>query len=144
MSTTNKPNTWYWIIAVIALLWNLMGVSRYLMQAYNVESFRDQFNADQLALIDGTPAWATAVFAIAVFSGLLGAILLLMKRRLAVPLLGLSLICVLVQMIYSWVGTNVLNLFGTVDAIVLPIMVIVISIFLYYYSKGAKQKNWLG
>jgi len=32
----------------------------------------------------------------------------------------------------------------TVDAIVLPIMVIVISIFLYYYSKGAKQKNWLG
>ena len=143
MSTTNKPNTWYWIIAVIALIWNLMGVSRYLMQAYNVESFRAQFNTEQMAMIDGTPAWATAVFAIAVFSGLLAAVLLLLKRRLAVPLFALSLLCVLIQTIYTWVGTNAIEIFEKVDAIVVPLVVVVASIFLYFYSKGAKQKNWL-
>ena len=143
MSTTNKPNTWYWIIAVIALIWNLMGVSRYLMQAYNVESFRAQFNTEQMAMIDGTPSWATAVFAIAVFSGLLAAILLLLKKRLAVPLFALSLLCVLIQTIYTWVGTNAIEIFEKVDAIVMPLIVVVASIFLYFYSKGAKQKNWL-
>ncbi len=143
MSTTNKPNTWYWIIAVIALIWNLMGVSRYLMQAYNVESFRAQFNTEQMAMVDGTPAWATAVFAIAVFSGLLAAILLLLKKRLAVPLFALSLLCVLIQTIYTWVGTNAIEIFEKVDAIVMPLIVVVASIFLYFYSKGAKQKNWL-
>jgi uncharacterized membrane protein len=143
MTTTNKPNTWYWIIAVIALLWNAMGVFRYLIQAYNVEGFREQFTADQLALIDSTPAWVTAVFAIAVFTGLLGAILLLLRRKLAVSMFGVSLICVLIQMINSWLGTDALDQFGKVDAIVMPIIVIIISIFMYYYSKGAKQKHWL-
>ncbi|MEM7187063.1 MAG: hypothetical protein AAF466_10425 [Bacteroidota bacterium] len=143
MTTTNKPNTWYWIIAVIALLWNAMGVSRYLMQAYDAESFRAEFNAEQLALIDGTPAWASAIFALAVFTGLIGSLMLLLRRRLAVPLLGISLLCVLIQMIYAWLGTDTLEHFDTVNAVVMPIIVIVIAIFLFYYSKGAKQKNWL-
>ena len=90
MTTTNKPNKWFWIIAVLALLWNLMGVSRYLMEAYNAESFRTQFNADQLAIMDGSPAWITAVFAIAVFSGLLACFTLLMKRKFAITLFGIS------------------------------------------------------
>jgi len=143
MTTTNKPNLWFWIIAIVALLWNAMGVSRYLMQAYQVESFRANFNADQLALIDSTPAWLTAVFAIAVFSGLLGCIFLLLRRKLAIPLFALSLVCVLIQMIYTWFTTTTIEVFGKVDGIVMPIIVIIIAIFLYYYSKGAKQRGWL-
>jgi hypothetical protein len=143
MTTTNKPNKWFWIIAVIALLWNLMGVSRYLMEAYNAESFRTQFNADQLAIMDGSPAWITAVFAIAVFSGLLACFTLLMKRKFAITLFGISLLAVLIQMIAVWVTTNIIEVFGTLDGVVMPMIVIIISIFLYYYSKGAGQKGWL-
>jgi len=143
MTTTNKPNLWFWIIAILALLWNLMGVSRYLMEAYNVETFRAEFNADQLAIIDGSPAWLTAVFAIAVFSGLLACLLLLLRRKFAVTLFGISLLCVLIQMISVWVTTNTIEVFGTIDGVVMPMFVIIISIFLYYYSKGASQKGWL-
>ena len=143
MTTPNKPNKWFWIIAVLALLWNLMGVSRYLMEAYNVESFRTQFNEDQLALMDGSPSWLTAVFAIAVFSGLIACVALLLKRKLAIILFGISLLFVLIQMISVWVTTNTIEVFGTVDGVVMPMIVIIISIFLYYYSKGASQKGWL-
>jgi hypothetical protein len=143
MTTPNKPNKWFWIIAVLALLWNLMGVSRYLMEAYNVESFRTQFNEDQLALMDGSPSWLTAVFAIAVFSGLIACVALLLKRKLAIILFGISLLFVLIQMISVWVTTNAIEVFGTVDGVVMPMIVIIISIFLYYYSKGASQKGWL-
>ena len=143
MTTTNKPNKWFWIIGIIALLWNLMGVSRYIMEAYNVESFRSQFNEAQLALMDGSPAWLTGVFAIAVFSGLLACFVFLMKRKLAVLLFGVSLLFVLIQMIAVWTTTNSIEVFGTLDAVVMPMFVIIISIFLYYYSKGAAQKGWL-
>jgi len=143
MTTTNKPNKWFWIIAILALLWNLIGVSRYLMEAYNLETFRAKFNADQLAIMDGSPAWLTAVFAIAVFSGLLACLLLLLKRKFAVTLFGISLLFVLIQMISGWVTTNIIEVFGTLDGVVMPMIVIIISIFLYYYSKGASQKGWL-
>ena len=143
MTTTNKPNKWFWIIAILALLWNLMGVTRYLMEAYNVESFRAKFNEDQLSLMDGSPAWLTAVFAIAVFSGLLACVTLLMKRKLAIILFGISLLFVLIQMISVWVTTDTIEVFGTLDGVVMPMIVIIISIFLYYYSKGASQKGWL-
>ena len=143
MTTNNKPNIWFWIIAVVALIWNAMGVMRYLMQAYDTESFRAQFNAEQLALIDSTPAWGTGVFAIAVFGGLLGCLLLLLRKKLAVILLGLSLLAVLVQMIYAWLATDSIEIFGKVDGIIMPMIVIVIAIFLYFYSKGATQKGWL-
>lgn len=143
MTTTNKPNKWFWIIAILALLWNLIGVSRYLMEAYKVEAIRVNLNADQLAIMDGNPAWLTAVFAIAVFSGLLACLLLLLKRKFAVTLFGISLLCVLIQMISSWVTTNIIEVFGTLEGVVMPMIVIIISIFLYYYSKGASQKGWL-
>jgi hypothetical protein len=143
MTTNNKPNIWFWIIAVVAFVWNAMGVMRYLMQAYNTESFRAEYTEIQLAAIDGNPAWLTGVFATAVFSGLLGCILLLIRKKLAVVLFGLSLLAVLVQMIYLWLATDVIEVFGKVDGVVMPLMVIVIAIFLYFYSKGATQKGWL-
>ena len=141
MTTSNKPGAAFWIISIIALLWNIMGVSRYLMQAYKTESFRAEFTETQLALIDSTPAWLTGVFAIAVFAGLLGCLLLLLRKKLATPLFAISLLAVLVQMGYSWFGTNTIELFGTVNGIVMPLIVIVIALFLYMYSKKAAKKG---
>lgn len=143
MTTTNKPNIWFWIIGIIALLWNIMGVLRYLAQAYDTESFRAQFNVDQLAAIDSNPAWLTGVFAIAVFAGLLACLLYLLRKKFAVLLFGISLLAVLIQMIYFWLATDSIEIFGKVNGIVMPLIVIVIAIFLYFYSKGAGQKGWL-
>ncbi len=143
MTTTNKPNIWFWIIGIIALLWNIMGVLRYLAQAYDTESFRAQFNVEQLAAIDNNPAWLTGVFAIAVFAGLLACLLYLLRKKFAVLLFGISLLAVLIQMIYFWLATDSIELFGKVNGIVMPLIVIIIAIFLYFYSKGAAQKGWL-
>ena len=143
MTEANKPNTAFWIVGVIALIWNGMGVMSYLGSVYMTEEIRAAYTAEQLAVMDSAPAWLTGVYALAVFLGLLGALLLLLKRKLAVPVFGISLLMVLVQMIYSWVATDSIAAFGTVQGIVMPLLVIVIAIFLYYYSKGAAGKGWL-
>ena len=86
--STTKPPVWFWIISVVALLWNGMGVNAYLQQAYMTEGFKAQYNAEQLEAIANTPAWVTAAFAIAVFAGFLGCVGLLLRKKM-----GQTFIC---------------------------------------------------
>ncbi len=81
--TTTKPPVWFWIISILALIWNSMGVNQYLQQAYNTEAFKSMVSTEELEMISQLPTWYTAVFAIAVFAGALGCILLLLRKKLA-------------------------------------------------------------
>jgi len=143
MTESKKPSVVYWIIGVVALLWNALGVNAYLQQAYRTEGFLAAYDEAQLALMDSTPAWVTALFAIAVFSGAIGALLLLLKKKLAVPLLLISFVAAFVQMCYSFFATNSAELFGTFQGIVMPILIIIFGAFLVWYSKDARAKGIL-
>lgn len=143
MTEANKPNTGFWIIGVVALIWNVLGVMGYLGTVYMTEDIRAQYTAEQLALMDNAPAWLTGVYALAVFSGLLGCILLLIRKKWAIPVFGITLLMVLIQMLYSWLATDSIAAFGTFQGIVMPLLIIAIAIFLYFYSKGAAGKGWL-
>ena len=140
--TTNKPNTGFWIIAVLALLWNLMGVFQYLASTLMADAMSEAVPEDQMALMNALPSWYYYVFAIAVFAGAIGCLFLLIRKKLAVPILGISLIAVLVQMGYWLLATDVMEVVG-MSAVIMPLVVIIVSIFLYFYSKGAAQKGWL-
>ena len=144
MTTSNKPNTGFWIIAVIALLWNIMGVLAYLGQTLLMtDELKAALPTEQIELINSSPSWLNIVFAIGVFSGVLACIMLLIRRKLAVPLFGISLLMVLIQNFYGWFATNAAEVYGSLQGYIMPLIVIIISIFLYFYSKGAAQKGWL-
>ena len=55
----------FWVIAVVAFVWNAMGVMNYLMQM-STDSL-STFAESHRAIIEGRPAWATGGFAIGVF-----------------------------------------------------------------------------
>ena len=116
-SSNTKPPIWFWIIAVVALFWNAMGVMQYLGQAYNTESFRSQYTAEQLDIISNTPAWATAAFAIAVFAGVLGSLFLLLKKRFAYTLFLLSILGIIVQLYHNLFVLNSVDIYGPAAAI---------------------------
>lgn len=144
MNVHAKPNTSYWIIAIFALLWNLMGVSAYLGQTFLMtDEMKAALPTEQIELINASPSWLNIIFAIGVFTGLLGCIMLLIRKKLAIPFFALSLLTVLIQNIYGWTMTNAAEVYGSMQGYLLPLTVIIISIFLYYYSKGAAQKGWL-
>ena len=133
--TTTKPPVWFWIISVLALIWNGMGVKQYLQQAYNTEAFKSMVSAEELEMISQLPTWYTAVFAIAVFAGALGCILLLLRKKLAYFVLLLSLISVLFQMGYITFSMDMAN-------IMTPFIVIA-AVLLVLFSKHSKKKNWI-
>jgi hypothetical protein len=142
MTNTNKPGIAFWIISVIALIWNLMGVNAYLMQAFRVESALEEMTPEQLALLDTTPAWVTALFAIAVFAGALGCIALLMRKKMAVLLLTVSFFAATVQQL-RWLFSDGRELFDQFQGTIMPIMIIVVCAFLVWYAKSQKAKGVL-
>ena len=139
MSNTTKPNSVFWIIGVLALVWNILGVLAYLAQAYMTdETLALMPQADQ-DFHNNLPAWVTAAYAIAVFSGLLGSIALLMRKKFAVYLFTLSLLGVLAQQTYVFFLQDYVVIGGA--AMIGPIVIIVICFFLIWFSKAQKQNG---
>jgi len=133
--TTTKPPVWFWIISILALIWNSMGVNQYLQQAYNTEAFKSMVSTEELEMISQLPTWYTAVFAIAVFAGALGCILLLLRKKLAYFVLLLSLISVLFQMGYITFSMDMANLMTP--------FIVIAAVLLVLFSKHSKKKNWI-
>ncbi len=135
-TSTNKAPIWFWIVSIIALVWNGMGVNQYLQQAYNTESYRDMYSAEQLEIAANMPAWVTAAFAIAVFAGALAAIGLLLRKSWSVKLWLLSLLAVIVQMSYILIN-------GYASSIVMTIMIIVFAFFFVWFARKSEANGWL-
>lgn len=138
----NKPGTTFWIISVLALIWNLLGVMNFIGQTFMSDEALAALPPEQQELFQSVPSWMTVVFAVAVLTGTLGSLGLLLRKAWAVPLLLVSLIAVILQMGYSLFLTNMVEVMGT-PAVVTSTMVIIFAIFLYFYSKKCRDKGWL-
>jgi len=139
---SNKPNGLFWAIGVISLVWNLLGVSAYLMQAYKTESFTAMYSPEQLEIINNMPAWATAAFGLAVFGGSLGSLLLLLRKKLASTIFTLSLLGILTQFVYNFFVANSMEVYGP-GAVIMPLLTIALGVFLVVFSKNCTKKGWM-
>ena len=96
----------------------------------------------QIAHITNTPAWAHAGYAIAVNAGVLGAILLLLRKTWAIPMFYISLAGALVQDLDAFVMRDAMEAWGS-TAVAVPLTVILVCVFEIWYSRSAKGKGWL-
>ena len=136
--TITKVHWSFWAISIFMLLWNALGCMNFFVQMNPdmVSSYRDS----EQAIIQARPLWATIGFAVAVFGGALGCILLLLRRSAAIYLFIASLIGVSIAIIHSLtVGVG----FGMVEIIGIIVMPLAVALFLVWYSKYTKHKGWL-
>ena len=141
-NSSNKPKASFWIIVIIAFIWNLMGVFAYIAQAYMSDKDLAALPENQRALYENVPAWVTAAFAISVFGGALGCILLLLKKKMATTVFVISFVAILAQMTYNFFMSKAVEVYGP-GGMIMPIMVIIIGYFLIYYSKRAANYGWI-
>src|SRR5438105_14516903 len=97
---------WFRVLALLGVIWNCLGVYSYLRSVGMLGDQLAGMDATHLALARSIPAWVTGTFAVAVFAGLLGTLLLAAGKRLASPVLLLSLIAVIVQSGWVVLGSN--------------------------------------
>ena len=136
------PTRGFWIISVLALLWNLMGIATYLMTVTMSEEALAALPEAERALYTSTPAWVTSAYAIAVFGGTLASVALLMRKAWAVPLFLVSLVAILLQMGHALFGTALIEVQGAAAA-VLPLLILVIAAYLAWFSRSAHRRGWI-
>lgn len=140
--TNSKPPAWFWIVAVIAVVWNVLGVGAYIADVTMSEEALMSLSEAERDLRAATPSWVTGAFAIAVFAGLAAAVTLLLKNKIAVALFGVSLAAVLVQMGYTFLGTDAAAVLGAA-AMVFPGIIIVLGALFLWFSLASKRRGWL-
>ena len=131
-----KPPFWFWVLSIVALFWNLMGVDQYIGQAYQTDRWKASMTSEQIELASTLPTWLTAAFAIAVFTAAIGSLGLLLRKKWAYPLLVISLIAVIIQMGYFLIN-------GHTDHIGMTISIIAFAVILVWFSKKALAKHWI-
>lgn len=132
----------FWVVGILALIWNLIGVAMFWMQVNMGPEQLAAMTEQQRDVYNGTPMWLNVAFAVAVFGGVLGAIGLLMKKRWAVTMFFVSLLALLVQMIGAYVATPAWAAYGAAG-LIMPVLLILIAIFFWRYSQKCTERGWL-
>ena len=123
----------FWIVAGLLLVWALIGDAAYLAQV--TADLGELAKTDPAAAraFSEMPEWAWSAYAIAVWVGTLGAIALLLRRRIAVPLYAVSLAAVLVQFGWSLFGSDIIAAKGA-SAAAFPLFIIAVAAFSLWFA----------
>ena len=132
-----------WVIGIIALLWNSIGAFDYLMTQTKNAAYMSGFPPEQLAFFFGLPVWVVAAWAIAVWGGVLGSVLLLMRRRIAVPVFLVSLVGLVVTTFQNWVLSNASEIFPDTFSRVFSVVIFVIAVGLFFYARAMDKRGVL-
>jgi hypothetical protein len=138
-----RPDTAFWIIGIVALIWYLIGLFFYYTGVTATpELLAQSMTPEQVAIFTATPAWVTSANAIAVVAGVLACILLLLRKKLAVPLFVISLLAAVVQDIYVFFLSDSLAAFG-IQPVIIQGLVIIIGAFMLVYSRNKRAQGIL-
>lgn len=139
----NKPTTLFWVIAILALLWNLMGITAFLMDTFAQEMMLEGYTQAQIDVAMAAPFWTKIAYGVATITGLLGAFMLLARKAWAVPLFLISLIASVFHSGYIIFGMDGMDTFGAFEGLILPLIIIVLDVFFWQYAKRSRAKNWI-
>jgi len=123
-------------VAVGGLIWSLVGVAMWVMQVTMSPDTLAAMPHAQRAVYAATPAWINGVFGLAVSTGVLGCIGLLMRRGWAASVLLVSLMAVLVQRVGAYLTTPAWDASGA-GGLVLPALLILFAFGLWRYAVRA-------
>lgn len=128
----------FWFIGAITLIWNLLGAINFVVQM-NPDSITAYRETEQ-AIIIGRPIWATLGFALAVFGGTLGSLLLLLRKSASYYFFLVSLMGTVVAQFH----TLRLDIdFGPGEVLGIVILPIILAGFLVWYSKRSQSMRWI-
>ena len=138
-----KRPAWFWVVAVLALLWNVFGLAMFYLQYTMSPEQLAQLPEAQRGLQEGFPDWLWALYAVAVGAGTLGSILLLMGKRLALPVFWVSLVAVVVQFGYCLFPGRMLEVLGPAQSLPMPVLVTVVALLLGWFARRSIARGWI-
>ena len=141
MKASNTP-VWFWIVATLAMLWNLAGLAAFAMHLMITPEQIAQLPEAHQRLYTEAPEWLNVAFGMAVVGGALASLMLLLRNLFAPVLFSLSLVGVLAQQSYQFLMSDTFEVLGK-DAMIMPLVVLTLAIFLLWFSLSCKNRGLL-
>ena len=127
-STTPAP--WHmWIVGGLFLINNGLGATNYILTVIRYEPHLAQFPPEALAYFTNAPQWMYAMWGVSTIGGLISAVLLLLRRRLALHVGVFAWICSLIAVIYGMVNPAP----GASNVLSAAIIFIALLVLVYMY-----------
>jgi hypothetical protein len=137
---TPRPiGRWYMAAAIASVLFMIVGCAGYVL---DVTAAPESIPVDQRVIYEARPAWQIAAYAIAVWVGLGGAVMLLLRRKLAEPLLLVSLIAAVFTFLPYVTVPAIRDNISTSD-IGAAIVVLAITWTIFWFARHSRQRGWL-
>lgn len=130
---------WYMPAAVASMLFMAFGCIMYLI---HVLADPAAMPLDQRAAYEAEPMWVTAAYAIAVWVGLAGTVLLVMRKTLAEMLLMASLAAVLVWLAGLLLVTDLRENMSANDLLV-ALVVTALTWTIFWFARHSRMRGWL-
>jgi membrane-bound acyltransferase YfiQ involved in biofilm formation len=137
VNSTSVPikTPWHlWLVGVVAVLFNAIGVFDFVMSMTQGAAYMGSagMTPAQIDHYQQMPAWMTAVWALGVFGAFAGSVLILLRNKLAWPVLAVSLAAFLLSVAYTYVLTDGGAIMGQQMAITSAVIAGLLALFIAY------------
>ena len=136
-----RPSINFYVICSLAFVWNLIGVFAYLGKTFMSQKILLSLSKPEQNYFSNMPAWVTALFATAVFSGIFGSLGLLFKKKIAKLLYSITIVSLLAYQLYNFFIQDYIRISG--KDLILSISTTIIAFFLLMYSYKMSAKGVL-
>jgi hypothetical protein len=147
MATASSPRApWHlWAAGLVGLAWNSFGAFDYSMTQLRGDAHLRDFGMTdaQIAHMAAMPGWMTAAWATGVWGAVAGSLMLLFRRRLAVPLFAVSLVAFVASLVYSYGLSNGFAVMGGTQTLVMNLVILSMCIVFLLYARAMARAGVL-
>ena len=120
-----------WLIGIVTLLFNAMGVLSYTMT--KLGKLADLgMTPDQIAFMNSYPAAATALWALGVWGAFAGSVLVLLRSKWAVAAMVVALVGLIGTTVYNYI---LIDVPAEMEAPALDVVIWAVTLFLLFYAR---------
>ena len=133
-----------WVVGILALAWNGFGAMDYVLTRYDVSAYTAMMSPGMKTALAAYPTWMNAVWALAVWLPLLGAVLLLSLRKSSAVAFALGFVFALVAGFYNYVQSDPpLNVIAGPAVLYLWVLVAVLALAQWLYARAMSKAGVL-
>jgi hypothetical protein len=119
-----------WVFGGLMLLWNAFGVFDFAATLSRFEPYMGGFPQELQDYWYASPLWAWWVWGVAAIGSLLGALIVLMRQKIALTVLLVSLVCVVGSMASGYLRPDAPE--GANDPVFAAVIIGLATLFLVY------------
>lgn len=137
----NTSPKWVLVAGILLLLWNLGGVSMFVLDMMRSPADIAALPPDQQALWSQMPGWAWAAYGVGTIAGALAALGIVIRKKWAAHLALVSVIAVVVNFIPAFFMSEGVDVWQP-KFYVFPLVILALALFQLWLARKANKQGW--